>query len=567
MHEDIRRKQTKGMDQCDRRITRSITSRRQETVATHAFQHRRQSAVSCQAVCRRSLSPGFGFTANTSRYYNCEKQNHSNFGNGEANNRRQSEGAAQNYCCRFQRTRKDNRRAYGSSETPYHGASQSCQRERKVNRHYKKPGQKSVDEKGRKLSSYGLDFDGFTASDVSCKYLEQAPPRIDLYIHKEEADGMPSLIESLRKSLGFGNKRGKNDETPLRIKHEHEDTDQGDEFGAVLQTHENVFKGVLIRQHFLVDIEPRGPADKMRIKNNDELICVNGIFVPEKTHREVIDIFHHAKVDGKTRFHMVIRRAIPNAKERSRSNSKPQKKWQWIEMSAILAPDFREMLDKQPDVLDVESMPLSSDKYTTYVHTSYFTKNRHLFIDINERGLVADVNKSTSGDKTKILLRSGRITANVDGNLVMHAAVSDLERKRYINVVNNRVTLGSHPCWFEYWKHSSDVYFKKDDKYLACDESTGQINFISTEFEFVEVGKHHGHDFVDSGGQAATGFSTEHSLKATCESENGSLQQGSYCPLTTEDTIDGHTDRKFSIAGEYSLRSCSSNGLSAMEID
>lgn len=46
-------------------------------------------------------------------------------------------------------------------------------------------------------------------------------------------------------------------------------------------------------------------SDHRIFRNGDELALLNDIFVPEKTHDELIDIFHHVKVDGNTRLTLV----------------------------------------------------------------------------------------------------------------------------------------------------------------------------------------------------------------------------------------------------------------------
>ncbi|XP_045200528.2 uncharacterized protein LOC123554442 [Mercenaria mercenaria] len=269
-------------------------------------------------------------------------------------------------------------------------------------------------------------------------------------------------------------KEAPDEETRIVILHEN----IKEEFEATLRTYERRQKdGSRYYRHFLIDILENGPAGLMRIEDYDELLVLDDDEVPDKSHNEVLGLFRNVKVDGQTRFALVIRR-------------KPTRKWIWIETSAILAPGSPPISEGQP-VVEKAKFKKSDNKYVEMT-----TKNRYkirgtqLFLDIKNQQVTADVASGTVNDSTKIICKHERYWQDCEGQVYFDAALCDESGKNYIGVGSkNEIIVKNEPEWFQMQKTASDIKFKVKEKdlYLGYNRQHDQVDAQPSEFFFEEI--------------------------------------------------------------------------------
>ncbi|XP_045200116.2 uncharacterized protein LOC123554203 isoform X1 [Mercenaria mercenaria] len=267
----------------------------------------------------------------------------------------------------------------------------------------------------------------------------------------------------------------------IYIPHKNADKPIGDEFGADVWTYQTVQKdGTIYYQHFFVNVKHDGPAAKMKIHDNDEIVLLNTIFVPNFTHTKVLNLFHLVKVDGKTRFELVLRRL-------EKVGSK--KEWEWIDTSAILAPDHRHDVDTYPEVEKPKLKKLKSNEYAVKSFHYYKVPGTQCYLDIEHNAVVASVFTDTDADKTKIICRIDQYKFNKEtGKIEFTAALCSEKMSKYIVVGTDRqIKVDDNPMWFEMTTILPNIMFKINGLFLACNTETHRIETHDTEYMFEEV--------------------------------------------------------------------------------
>lgn len=275
----------------------------------------------------------------------------------------------------------------------------------------------------------------------------------------------------------------------IYILHEHADTEFGDEFGAELWTFITQQGRTVYKQHFLVDVKPGGPAAKMKISSNDELVLLNGRFVPDLDHGEVLNLFKNVTVDGRTRFKLVLRRLV---QERSK------KEWEWIETSAVLSPDSPRDKDKYPEVKAEKCNVIRSNIFEEEEVCWFKTSNKQQhYLDIKNNSVVANVMTGTDTDKSKRIKKKVRIHI-MPGKTQpgMTAALFCEINSKYIVINKDQVSLDETPMYFDIGQTSDNIFFKNSDKYLACNPTNLKIETSYNEYMFEEFPAD-GNDQVD----------------------------------------------------------------------
>ncbi|XP_045200547.2 uncharacterized protein LOC123554447 [Mercenaria mercenaria] len=285
-----------------------------------------------------------------------------------------------------------------------------------------------------------------------------------------------SFTVCLKKKKNFLKIKKPDQKSDILIQHNSADRLEGDEFGAHLCTFKDKLKdGSIYNRHFLVDIETGGTVYQMKIDNNDEIVLLNEEFVPELTHNEVLALFRGVKVDGISRFTLVLRRVRT-------------KKWEWIETSAILAPDRH--TDDHPFVERVEFKELRGEKIEV-------PKSKHLYkvpgtqqyLDICDGKVSIDTLKHDDSNRTKIITKRAKYWQ--DGGDQIHinfaAALSDEEMKWYIGFDRDKIVLKREPVWFKMIKVGSKFRFKFNKKYLGYDLENGEVKPEVSQCVFAEL--------------------------------------------------------------------------------
>ncbi|XP_045200542.2 uncharacterized protein LOC123554445 isoform X2 [Mercenaria mercenaria] len=280
----------------------------------------------------------------------------------------------------------------------------------------------------------------------------------------------------LKKKKNFLKIRKPEKKSHILIPHNRADKPEGDDFGAYLCTFKDKLKdGSVYYRHFLVDIDDAGPADQMKIDNNDEMVLLNENFVPELTHNEVLALFRDVKVDGISRFTLVLRRVRA-------------KKWEWIETSAILAPDKH--TDDHPVVERVEFKELRGERIEV-------PKSKHLYkvpgtqqyLDICDGKVSIDTLKHDDSDRTKIITKRAKYWQD-DGDQIhinFAAALCDEEMKWYIGIDRDKVVLKREPVWFKMIKVGSKIRFQFNKRYLGYDLENDEVKPEVSQCVFAEL--------------------------------------------------------------------------------
>ncbi|XP_053404344.1 uncharacterized protein LOC128558592 isoform X2 [Mercenaria mercenaria] len=333
--------------------------------------------------------------------------------------------------------------------------------------------------KTQKLGTqHSVEMDVIYTKDLQEEMLEHAPEQVpDDYV-----DMSPRQLPTQHKTIYFcmihTGKQKPDQESNIVIPHKNADKPEGDDFGAKLWTFiEKKRDGSVYHRHLLVHVVPTEPAGQMRIEDNDELVLVNDVFVPVLTHTEVLNIFHHVQVDGKTRLLLVVRRV------------KTKKKWSWIETSAILTAD------KSPDEGPVVEYP----EYKRFKGERYeMPKSKHIYkvpgtqkyLDISDRGICVDILQNDSPDKTKVIWKRCiyKLVDN-EGHIDFAAALSDETMMWYIgiNQRTNDIILKNKPEWFKMITSGSNIRFQFKDQYLGYDRESGQVKAQTSNCVFEEL--------------------------------------------------------------------------------
>ncbi|XP_045200117.2 uncharacterized protein LOC123554203 isoform X2 [Mercenaria mercenaria] len=327
-----------------------------------------------------------------------------------------------------------------------------------------------------------LEIDTILAMETTEKCLKHAPNGVPASFTQTTPDSSPlPPKESVLHVFGLRHNKEPDQKSTIYIPHKNADKPIGDEFGADVWTYQTVQKdGTIYYQHFFVNVKHDGPAAKMKIHDNDEIVLLNTIFVPNFTHTKVLNLFHLVKVDGKTRFELVLRRL-------EKVGSK--KEWEWIDTSAILAPDHRHDVDTYPEVEKPKLKKLKSNEYAVKSFHYYKVPGTQCYLDIEHNAVVASVFTDTDADKTKIICRIDQYKFNKEtGKIEFTAALCSEKMSKYIVVGTDRqIKVDDNPMWFEMTTILPNIMFKINGLFLACNTETHRIETHDTEYMFEEV--------------------------------------------------------------------------------
>lgn len=285
----------------------------------------------------------------------------------------------------------------------------------------------------------------------------------------------------------------------ILIPHPNADSLDGDSFGARIVTYNITPKdGHPYYQHFFEEVNAKGPAVKMKIQEWDELVFLNSAFTPSLNNADVLNLFHHVKVDGKSRLDLIIRRIIINKRdgEKKSTNRLGAKKlndiYEWIETSAVLAPVEIHFADLNSDRIKVENEKchtVNQDGFEPFV-CRYKVQGSQLFLDIRETGVEFHVITDTDADKTMCITTNVRVHANTDPgdpHVSFEAALSDVTRTRFIGMNDdNNIVLMNTPFWFE-MVGVSEVSFSRNNRYFACNRVTGSAETKTCKYTFIKI--------------------------------------------------------------------------------
>lgn len=257
--------------------------------------------------------------------------------------------------------------------------------------------------------------------------------------------------------------------TELYIQHERATESQlGDKFGASIETNSTRITGYC--EHFFTDIAPGGVADHMKIKSGDQLVLLNGIFAPNFSHKEVLQDFSTIPVDAQTRLSLIILRSV--------SNWKPWKKtkWEWIDTSAILIPDYQEK-----ELPAVEKLVYSTSHGSSHEERGLFklkVQGTQIYVTISD-GLVG-LEVSDSGgdvDRFNIWVWTRCALDESTGQILYTACLYKKDphnqyKNNYVNVSNTtEIITKADPQWFVFGLLGKTQSFKDKgrNKWLGCD--------------------------------------------------------------------------------------------------
>ncbi|XP_045200548.2 uncharacterized protein LOC123554448 [Mercenaria mercenaria] len=312
-------------------------------------------------------------------------------------------------------------------------------------------------------------------------------------------------------------------QTNILIPHKYADKPEGDDFGAALCTYKDYLDfGNIYYRHFFQKVEPNQPASKMKIKDGDELLLLNEVFVPALMHREVLNLFHGVKVDGKTRLSLVIRRKLI------------KQKWEWIETSAVLSPENQIYADLEcrklarvkpicrpmsklsyqvhgtekylgyrdgedwignkrrtpPAVTDLKYNEVDGDKIIYRPMSQHFYKvpGSEKYVDIRDCKVWIDT--MNSGDnKTKIIWKHPKIwQADTEGHINFATTLCDMTKKWYIAIdPEDQITVEPDPVWFKMIKTGSNIRFQFRKLYLGYNLKNDEMQAQVTDYLFEEL--------------------------------------------------------------------------------
>ncbi|XP_053404068.1 uncharacterized protein LOC123554436 isoform X2 [Mercenaria mercenaria] len=246
--------------------------------------------------------------------------------------------------------------------------------------------------------------------------------------------------------------------------------------GARLETHTNPEQHVLLKcQHILKLSGDTRVAKQMKIKNGDELLILNGIFVPVLTNREVLELFLSTSVDRQSTNKLVVRR-------RKRDN-----KWKWYELSSILSPltqkDIGVNVTKQKcnKVKELKrELPESSHVYKI--------PGSQLYLVIDDTGLRTETLSGEDSDRTKVIQKRMIMCEHGDGEIHFEVALRDKAMSRYIsiNTGNEEIFLTGDPQWLQMSKIGNGTHFMTEGFYLGYDHQEDRVKPQRSKYMFEE---------------------------------------------------------------------------------
>ncbi|XP_045190256.2 uncharacterized protein LOC123547321 [Mercenaria mercenaria] len=341
-----------------------------------------------------------------------------------------------------------------------------------------------------KYNQSGDEVDGIYLMERCEIIMSKAPKSLPASFNKMSPDEQPLLSDrTILHRFGIVNDKP-GQKSSIFILHNYEGRPVLDEFGAELWTFQSSRKdGIVYNHHFLVNVKTDGPAAIMKISNYDEIVLLNNSFVPDLTHTDVRNLFHKVKIDGMTRFKLIIRRVV---------EVRSKKQWEWIDTSAVLAPDAFQKHDNYPTVEAPKVTQLPGDVYEMRTIQFFKIPGTQYYLDIKNESVVADVLTNTDADKTKRICKILRYSMKSDGLLHFTAALCSTINTRYIVVgQGNQIELDKNPMWFEVLNTGNNIQFKMKDMFLAFNSKTLKIEVGHSEYMFSEFPADEGLDHPD----------------------------------------------------------------------
>ncbi|XP_052218111.1 uncharacterized protein LOC127835714 [Dreissena polymorpha] len=187
---------------------------------------------------------------------------------------------------------------------------------------------KKIDSENETDNMENISYDEADTIDVSNVFEHPIDPSQE-HMPEDYVNSSSRTQPSAKRGIFFKSEPKPDQTSMILIPHAYQtDKEAGDYFGATLYTYTWSSEQKFKYQHLLKDIKGGYPAQKMSICKGDELVFIGQTFTPNLDHTAVLNCFHHdVKVDGKTRFCLVLRKS---------------EKKQWYETSAILSPNHRE---------------------------------------------------------------------------------------------------------------------------------------------------------------------------------------------------------------------------------
>ncbi|XP_045200532.2 uncharacterized protein LOC123554444 isoform X2 [Mercenaria mercenaria] len=304
-------------------------------------------------------------------------------------------------------------------------------------------------------------------------------PSVPNEVPQDYADMSPRKLptEQRVKYCGMSLKRQKPDQqTKILIPHKYADKPEGDDFGAALCTYiDHLEYGKIYYRHFFEKVEPAQPASEMKIKDDDELVSVNDFFVPVLPHTEVLNLFHHVKVDGKTRLSLVIRRKLS------------KQKWEWIETSAVLAPEKEK---NPPAVTDLWYNEVEGDKPIERPMSKQLYKipGTVKYIEIRD-GKVQIGIMNDGNNRTMIIWKRTKFwQVDSEGHINFASTLCDVTKQWFIAIdQNDQIVVQRAPVWFKIFKVGSKIRFQFHELYLGYDLENNKLKAQVTDCLFEEL--------------------------------------------------------------------------------
>ncbi|XP_052214799.1 uncharacterized protein LOC127833537 isoform X2 [Dreissena polymorpha] len=354
----------------------------------------------------------------------------------------------------------------------------------------------AIDKEMCKTSSYcserieSIEMDTIIASGVRDHPITPNPSQMP----QDYIDCQPRDQPSAPSGLIIKTDPKPDQKSVITIPHAYQtDTEAGDYFGATLYTYTRPSGKKYKYQHLLKDIIDGYPAQKMRIREGDELVLIGQTFTPDLNHTEILNSFHHdVKVDGKTRFSLVLRKS-----------EKKKSSWYWYETSAILSPDPKQHPHTEvPIVKDLKIGPAKTTRVTQKIVFSIYDSSLYMFID--QSGIHGVPIERV--DRPKYVNKTVEISFNP---LARKAALFGMDGTSYVSLDvrtdgqrDIRISNEEKCTWFEYEATGVDNKFHVNDCFLAYDKVENK--FVMSKIKegrncviFQDVGRVKGIDHPD----------------------------------------------------------------------
>lgn len=332
------------------------------------------------------------------------------------------------------------------------------------------------------------------------------------------------------KSRGSAPKTEPDSSSPVKIQRENAE----EEFGVILTTYMYIKRRrrrKLCYRHILTKVEQNGPGGQMRLEDGDELLLINEEFVQNLEHESVLKLLSSVKIDGQSRFELLIRRL---------KCKRARKTWIWIKTSAVLAPDSHPhpIFDDHPVVEDVEYKRVAGNKTEIKTLQMYKVRGTQLYLEIQDGQVDAALCKGTDQDKRKIICKRQRYWQDGGGEVHFEAALSDVNEENYIAFgPEDEIMIQKEPLWFDQAERGSDILFRYKDCYLGYNLNTDEVDAMKSVFFFEEFPG-------EAEVLAALHTSSSTSTRPTSRDSEGSLIDNALGHGSVSDVIDSSASRR-----------------------